>query len=128
MTDSWHTPQWVLDMFPDFWDPCPFNPDWNESMPDALEINWDETKIFVNPPYSNPLPWVEKVLDTKLSHNMAGKKSTIVMLLKHDTSTRWYKLLHEAGARILMFSGRLSFTNPDFKEMKSPHPSILVVI
>ena len=32
---------------------------------------------------------------------------TIVMLLKHDTSTEWYRLLHEAGAKFLLVNGRL---------------------
>jgi len=56
--------------------------------------------------------------------------STIVFLLKHDSSTEWYRLLHEAGARFLMFNGRLSFGGEYTKNSKSvaPFPSLLAVL
>jgi len=57
--------------------------------------------VFVNPPYSNPLPWILQ----GISENKKGK--TIVFLLKHDSSTKWYQALHEAGAHFMMIQGRL---------------------
>lgn len=123
MTDSWHTPNWVLEMFPNFFDPCPYDPDWGEDKFDGLEAEWPQ-RVFINPPYSNPLPWIEKGLSEKLRHNMIGSKSVFVFLLKHDSSTRWYKLLHEAGARFLMIAGRLCYSDSD----PAPFPSVMVVL
>lgn len=100
-TDSYKTDTWILKMFEGWFDPCPFNPDWDEMMDDGLEIPWD-AKTYVNPPYSNPKPWVEKAI---FENNFFG--NTIVMLLKHDSSTQWYKLIHESGAKILLVNGRL---------------------
>lgn len=57
--------------------------------------------MFVNPPYSDPLPWVLQ----GIKEHQKGK--VVVFLLKHDSSTRWYRALHEAGAHFLMVEGRL---------------------
>lgn len=61
----------------------------------------ENARVFVNPPYSDPLPWVLH----GIKEHQKGK--TVVFLLKHDSSTKWYRALHEAGARFLMIEGRL---------------------
>ena len=53
----------------------------------ALEKHWPDfldvgQYCWVNPPYNNPLPWVEKAAQE------ASKGIGIVMLLKLDTSTK----------------------------------------
>jgi len=128
--DSWVTPQWILDMFPTAFDPCPYNPDWQESDYDGLVDEWpEEGVIFINPPYSNVNPWIDRALGHKFMCNMLGTNITIVLLLKHDSSTKWFAKLQEAGARMLMFHGRLEFKNFDqTKEMRCSYPSILMVI
>lgn len=60
-------------------------------------------KTFVNPPYSNPLPWVEHAI----KEHQKGKD--VVLLLKMDTSTRWFTRLQEAGAMFLWVNGRLRY-------------------
>ena len=77
--------------------------------------------IFINPPYSNPKPWVEKAIRTRQHIPV-----TIVMLLKHDSSTQWYRMLKEAGARFLMVEGRLTYKGP--KSKPCSFPSILAVL
>lgn len=127
--DSWATPKWIMDMFPNAFDPCPYNPDWDEAHYDGLVDGWpDQGVIFINPPYSNVNPWIDRALNHKLLCNLQGTKVTIVMLLKHDSSTKWFAKLQEAGAKFLMFQGRLTFENPDFKSMTCSFPSILAVI
>lgn len=112
--DSWATPEWVMEMFVDWFDPCPLNdnPNW-----DGLKIVWKD-HTYVNPPYSNPLPWVEKAIE----ENKKGK--TIVMLLNVDTSTKWFAKLNEANAHVLWFAERLKFSEKN----ASPRPSMLVVL
>jgi len=115
MGDNYETDSWLMSLFDDWFDPCPLNPEW---LIDGLNINWKD-RTFVNPPYSGPLEWVQKSID---EHQTNGH--TIVLLLKHDSSTLWYKLLHEAGARFLMIQGRLKYHS----KRPAPFPSILAVL
>ncbi len=104
MSDYWGTPAWIRALFIGWYDPCPpFGHLGRE--PDDLKGVWEWKSVFVNPPYSKPLPWVEKAIRT------AKNGSTVVMLMKHDSSTQWYRMLKEAGARSLMIEGRLNFEN-----------------
>ena len=100
MTDSWATPEWVMELVKDYFDPCPLNDNWTI---DGLEIEWGE-KTYCNPPFSNPLPWVHKAVE----ENKKGK--LIIMMLNVDTSTRWYKALVEANAHFIYFAERLKFS------------------
>lgn len=110
--DHWRTPRWLMEIFKDRDDPCP-----NDGA-DGLDREWGE-RTYVNPPYSSPMPWVKKAI----VESMKGK--TIVMLLKHDSSTQWYRMLHENGAHFLMFSERLRFSE---SSNSPPFPSVLVVL
>lgn len=123
-SDSWLTPQWIIDLVGECFDPCPFKPDFNaESDVDGLRIEWPQ-RTFVNPPYSDVKVWVLKAL----REHKQGK--TVIMLLKHDSSTKWYKMLHEAGAYILPIQGRLHFRNSldSSCKMRASFPSILAVL
>lgn len=126
--DSWETDAWIQEVFPlspsvvmcaqnnDYWfDPCPLNENY---VRDGLKIPWMD-KTFVNPPYSNPLPWVKKAIYENLE-----KQCTVVMLLKHDSSTEWYRLLHEAGAHFMMINGRLKYGS----NKGAAFPSVLVFL
>jgi len=124
--DSWRTDQWILDMFPNAFDPCPYNPDWDESHYDGLvdDWNWSTGLVFINPPYSNPMPWVERAIKQIEIASQVGIKLTVVMLLKHDSSTRWYAKLHESGANFLMCSKRLKHQTSS----GASFPSVLAVL
>ena len=112
--DNYATDNRIMDLFSNWFDPCPFNP--NPTI-NGLNIDWKD-KTYVNPPYSKPLEWVEKAIE----ENKKGK--TIVMLLRMDTSTRWFKLLQENGAMFLWINGRLRFNN-----LKPANfPSMLVIL
>jgi hypothetical protein len=125
--DNWGTPEWLMNVFEDWFDPCPFNPEFDKAKhQDGLEIEWKD-KTYVNPPYSNPLKWVEKAIE----ENKKGK--TIAMLLKVDTSTRWFAKLNEAGAYFLWLNGRLKFKGKNWHDGEgklSPanFPSMLAIL
>ena len=95
--DDWPTDEWIMGIFDDWFDPCPLGA---VEEYDGLAIEWPH-KTFVNPPYSNVTPWIKKGI------NEARFGKTIAFLLKHDSSTQWYRLLHETGAKFLMVQGRL---------------------
>ena len=112
LTDKWATPEWLIDLFKGYYDPCPLNP-----IEDGLNTNWKEY-TYVNPPYSEPLKWVLKAI----KENKKGK--TIVLLLKLDSSTRWYKELVNANAHILLFNERLHYSDRNAANF----PSMLAIL
>ena len=118
--DSYLSPEWMLKMFEDFDDVCPINdnPEIN-----ALELDWKD-KTYVNPPYSNPLPWVKKAIEE------SKKGKIIAMLLKVDTSTKWFREIIESKAHILWLNGRIKYRRNDYtyhKPTPVSFPSMLVI-
>ena len=112
LSDKWTTPEWLIDLFKGYYDPCPLNP-----IEDGLNTNWKDY-TYVNPPYSEPLKWVLKAIE----ENKKGK--TIVLLLKLDSSTRWYKELVNANAHILLFNERLHYSDSN----PANFPSMLAIL
>ena len=130
MTDDWATPDWLMSIFSSWHDPCQLGQ--QHFAPDNLNGTWEilyGTGIYINPPYSDPKPWVEKAIRTHQRF-----KTPIVLLLKHDSSTQWYRMLKEAGARFLMIEGRLKFKAMDEKQycrnenLSCSFPSVLAVL
>ncbi len=112
--DNYPTDDWILQIFNDWYDPCPLDPYYKV---DGLLEEWSD-KTWVNPPYSNPLPWIEIAIE----ENKKGKM--IAMLLKVDTSTKWFAKLVEAKAKILWVNGRLKHKTGS----PAPFPSMIVIL
>ena len=118
--DDYETDEWLMDLFGDWYDPCPNGA--LERCPDDLKGVWDDLypfRIFINPPYSNPLPWVKKAILVNEEY-----EHTIALLLKHDSSTEWYRLLHEVGAHFLLVNGRLKHQTGK----GAAFPSVIVIL
>ena len=113
-SDQFPTDEWIMKVFNDWFDPCPLN---DNPVVDGLSISWKD-KTYVNPPYSNPKPWVEKAIE----ENKQGK--TVVMLLKFDSTTKWFKLLAEHNAHIIHVGERLKHGG----KYSAPFSSMLVVL
>jgi site-specific DNA-methyltransferase (adenine-specific) len=89
-------------------DPCPLR-----STFDGLKMDWNGS-IYVNPPYSNIKPWIEK----GLREIKAKRAKTIVYLLPVRTDTAyWHDLILPHATEIRLVKGRLNFN-----EMKTPAP------
>lgn len=116
MKDNYATDDCIFKLFDDWFDPCALN-DGELREFDGLGSSWKD-KTFVNPPYSKPLFWVEKAIKESLQ----GKR--IVMLLRMDTSTKWFSMLQEAGAVFLWVNGRLKFRTGK----PANFPSMLVIL
>ena len=112
--DNYATDKKIMEMFKDWYDPCPLN---DNPEIDGLKLDWKD-KTYVNPPYSKPLPWIEKAIE----ENKKGKR--IVMLLRMDTSTKWFAKLQEAGATFMWINGRLRFNTGK----PAPFPSMIVLL
>lgn len=89
----------------------------------ALEMNWcvfagPGEYVWCNPPYSDPLPWVEHCIFNSRAYGVGS-----VMLLNHDMSVEWSFVLSQLQCEIHVFTafgrkfnktfkrGRMSFLN-----------------
>lgn len=93
-------------------DPCPLHGELKE---DGLSREWG-SRVFFNPPYSNPTPWVKKAYDS------ACQGSLVVGLLRGDTSTMWFHNWVLPYAELRFIRGRLNF-GPG----PAPFPSIIAI-
>jgi len=94
-------------------DPCPIKPTF-----DGLSCDWHGV-IFVNPPYSNIRPWIEKGL-LELAN---GNAQTIVYLLPCRTDVAYFHELVYGYAELRFIRGRLKFSN----RAPAPFPVYLAV-
>jgi hypothetical protein len=139
--DDLCTPGWVLDVVRKFgriqYDPCgnpwskvgavvdSWGPAYGE---DGLATDWATMAgaenyspygvIFVNCPYSNPLPWIEKAVATPFAN--------IITLTFLDPSTKWGRLMSEHAHARCEISRRVRHDSGGApSEHGSPKPSAL---
>lgn len=150
-SDLWSTPQTLFDDLnakygPFTLDVCANDinakcPAFYDEYTDGLSSPWlqpDNTPsiCWMNPPYSDPYPWLEK------ASNEAKRGVTTVALLKADHSTSWYKDFIEKdakdpypGVEVIKLPKRVKFVPPPGlldkkgKPMKASAkwPSIVVI-
>ncbi len=124
-SDSWCTDDWLADELGHFsTDPCS-NPRSNihadehlslEAGHDGLTAAWGWS-AYVNPPYSDPLPWARR---------LSAHAGPWVALVKLDTTTRWWAELMHASSDWAGFRHRLKFKRPDKPPLTANFPSALV--
>jgi hypothetical protein len=106
-TDSVHTPKKILvavrKEFGKFFDPAPYNPNFDPlKHKDGLNTEWKPVN-FVNPPYSNARVWFKK------AHEQWRKGRTIIMLVKLATLGTQYAKKFARGAEVRVYSEKISF-------------------
>jgi hypothetical protein len=69
---------------------------------DGLALPWIGS-VFCNGPYSDPMPWCERLRD----HD-----GPWCSLWKLDTTTKWFRVLMQSGAHWAPFRSRLKFERP----------------
>lgn len=125
VADSWCTNRKLAKLLGRFrTDPCSNARSWiDASITYALERGQDGIgeswfgAVFVNGPYSNPLPWCER---------MAAHDGPCAGLWKLDPTTDWYAVLVDAGFQRRAFRDRLKFERPDKPPLTANFPSVLV--
>jgi hypothetical protein len=116
-SDSYCTPRWLTGLLPTVdLDPCS-NPRSTvkarrtyslEKRLDGLQMPWTGS-VFLNFPYSNPLPWAQKLTVER----EAGRCVEAIVLCKLDPSTEWWRVLLGGGAPdVWMFERRIQFDEP----------------
>jgi len=71
----------------------------------SYKNSWESDTFWCNPPYSKPLPWVQRAV--AVTGNDIARRG--VMLLKLDPSTRWYALVEDFAKHIVLLAPRLQF-------------------
>ena len=112
--DSVRTPDYILQALKnefgsELFDPCPYNPYFDKDKDtNGLLIPWGPV-TFVNPPYSNVRPWLEKARD---EHEL-GK--TVILLLKVGSLATNYFPPCAKAAELRFFNHRVQF--PEYKNV-----------
>lgn len=93
---------------------------------DYFTIPYTDCVCFMNPPYSNPAPFVERALT--LIDN--GVKT--VCLLKSDTGTKLFHILYnDPRVELRFLKGRLRYVHPDPTKNRGwtgTFPSLIAII
>lgn len=77
---------------------------------DGLQQDWQGSFVWVNPPYSKKMEWIEKAtLESK-------KGAKIVVLLPAFTETAYFRELKNRSQWLLFLSGRLVFNEHEQKD------------
>lgn len=81
---------------------------------DGLTLPW-AGNIYLNPPYSNPLPWVEKLL----KEFALGNVVQAILLVNTANSPQWACLLWQSYHHVCLLNSRIKFWRPDRPEGKT---------
>lgn len=83
---------------------------------DGLQQGW-KGKVYMNPPYSNPKPWVNKFF----SEYEDGNIEAGIALLPASTDTQWFSEIWKRASSICFWYGRIKFLDiSDDYKVKSP--------
>jgi len=122
--DSWITPPYVMDYASKRWGPFDLDVCATEESKQAptyfghdhedpkrrnafRERNrWRGEAVWMNPPYSKPGPWVERLWDERHWWGLA------VALLPAKPDTAWWRFCHEHAARVVHIWPRVAFIHP----------------
>lgn len=81
---------------------------------DGLAESWAFERVYCNPPYSNPRPWVEKAISE------VGAALIVMLLPANRTEQSWWQELIEpqrdkpgSRLRVEFLKGRMRFIGPD---------------
>ncbi len=87
-----------------------------ENGDDGLKRSWGYS-VFLNFPYSKPLPWCER---------LAAHGGPAVVLPKLDPTTVWWSVLIDSGYTYAPFRDRQKFERPDKPPLTANFPSALL--
>lgn len=132
-SDHWETPPKVMDVLVGEFglfdlDPCCRRetakaPSFHTEEDSGLAYPW-RGKVFLNPPYSKPTPWLEKAID----ETKGGRASIVVALLPVRTDTRWFHRLVLGCAEIRFVQGRIRWLGWQGTPIPAPkNPSMLAI-
>jgi len=144
-SDEWGTPQWLYDKLNEEFhfliDLCAthanskalwhFKDYLNNKICKTNDVPARPWSVFMNPPYSNPYPFVKKAFDDSKN----GRMAATVCLIKCDPSTKtwgvfWDYNKHQPkpGVEIRYLPKRLKFERDGVPGDSAPFPSVIVIM
>lgn len=127
-SDDWYTPRAIVEWAIECMGSIDTDPAWSaQSMvhptigytaqDDGLAQPW-EGCVWLNPPYSDPAPWVRRASE---------RKQPTMVLIKLDPATRmWGAHVWPKARAIVFFGRRLEFSRPDRTSGCPPWPSCVL--
>lgn len=135
-TDIWGTPQWVLDLARGVMGGINLDPCTQSSNPtkatrfytqadDGLIQDWCGT-VWMNPPYSTPLPWLKKLVESYQSDEV---ESAIALVKAGTLQNRGTgALIQESASAKGFWRGRLKFDSlREGRATKAPDFDVAIV-
>ena len=123
MADNWYTPKWIFDALAVEFDLDVCSPVGGTGLvpakrfysieDDALQQEWHGF-VFMNPPFSNPTPFVDKFIE----HNNG-------ICLLTMAKAKWFHKLWNANALIIPLPVNLRFVRPEGGEDQIMHNTAL---
>jgi phage N-6-adenine-methyltransferase len=111
-SDDWYTPKFIFDALDLTFDidvACPHNGPWHTPTnnyytqeTDGLSSKWSG-RVFMNPPYSKPSPWVNKWI------NHGNGIALMVM-----TKSHWFESLWTHPETAVIYMRQIKFERPGF--------------
>jgi phage N-6-adenine-methyltransferase len=81
-------------------------------------------RVWLNPPYSKPGPWLEKAH----AETQSGRAETVVALLPVRTDTRWFHRLVKDKAELRFLQGRVRWIGWQGTPIPNPKDPSMVAI
>ena len=109
-SDEWSTPRDIVEAWGVFdLDPCARPetakaPRWYTKVDNGLLLPW-HGRVWLNPPYSRPRPWLEKAIQEVRE----GRATHVVALLPAATDTGWFHDCVLGRATLQFRRGRIKF-------------------
>lgn len=91
---------------------------------DGLIRPWTAARVWLNPPYSNPTPWVKKALHETL----IGNAGLVAALLPAATDTNWFHDYVYGHSEVRLRRGRIKFLQWDGKPAERPKGGNIIAI
>lgn len=123
--DTYCTPMWFAELLPEVdLDPAT-NPRSHirarrtymvERRQNGLKLPW-KGMIWLNPPYSDPVPWALKLYDSY----EAGTLTDAGLLVNIDSSTMWWRAVTHVCSHMLMLTRRVAFDAPPGVDLSGSH-------
>lgn len=120
ISDGWYTPAWITDAAKQVMGAIDLDPatcaaaqntvladKWYTKNEDGLSHPWFG-RVWLNPPYSDPAPWTEKLLQSYRS----GDVSMCMVLVNCSCSPRWSHGLWRYCDAVCLFAKRINFWHP----------------
>lgn len=81
---------------------------------DGLEQEWLGRNVWLNPPYSAPRPWVEKLIESL----EMGSVESAILLVNTANSPQWARPLWHGSYVVCLLDRRVRFWRPDRPDAK----------